>query len=118
MTGSTRGEKVQRMAQVIRLRPEAVAEYRRLHENVWPQVRVALSEANLTNYSIFLREPENLMFSYWEYVGVDFEEDMRRMLSLPDIQRWWDLCAPLQEPLDSKERDEWWAGMVEIFHLG
>jgi L-rhamnose mutarotase len=105
------------MGQVIHIRPEGIAEYRRLHADVWPAVRDALSEAGLTNYSIYLREPENLLFSYWEYVGEDFAADMARMLELPVIQEWWNICAPLHAPLDTRAPGEWWAGMDEIFHL-
>jgi L-rhamnose mutarotase len=105
------------MGQVIKLRAEAVAEYRRIHEEAWPEVLSALSAANLRNYSIFLKEPENLMFSYWEYEGEDFAADMRAMLAAPRIQDWWNLCAPLQEPLETRAPGEWWARMGEIFHL-
>ena len=32
-------------------------------------MNAALSAANIHNYSIYLREPENLLFGYWEYTG-------------------------------------------------
>ena len=68
---------VRRMAMVIGVRPEKIAEYKKLHTSPWPEMEATLSDANIRNYSIYLREPENLLFGYWEYVGTDFEADMR-----------------------------------------
>jgi L-rhamnose mutarotase len=105
------------MGQVIKIRPEAVAEYKRLHAAVWPEVREALSAANLCNYSIYLREPENLLFSYWEYGGEDFAADMRAMFDMQKVREWRNLCGPMHEPLVTRGEGEWWAAMEEIFHL-
>ena len=55
---------VQRMAMVIGVRPEKIAEYKQLHAEPWPEMDMALSRANIRNYSIYLREPENLLFGY------------------------------------------------------
>jgi L-rhamnose mutarotase len=104
------------MGMLIGLKPERVAEYKKLHAAVWPQILEKIRECNIRNYSIFLREPENLLFGYWEYVGTDFEADMQRMADDPNIQRWWDICMPCQEPLDSRRDGEWWAMMDEVFH--
>ena len=60
---------MQRMGQVISLKPGAVAEYNRLHAAVWPEVLRVIHNAHIRNYSIFLKEPENLLFAYWEYHG-------------------------------------------------
>ena len=67
---------MQRMGMVIGIAPERIAEYKTLHAAVWPQVLARLAAAHVSNYSIFLREPENLLFGYWEYHGKDFDADM------------------------------------------
>jgi L-rhamnose mutarotase len=104
------------MGMLIGLKPERVAEYKKLHAAVWPQILEKIRECNIRNYSIFLREPENLLFGYWEYVGTDFEADMQRIAADPNTQRWWDICMPCQEPLESRRDGEWWAMMDEVFH--
>jgi L-rhamnose mutarotase len=43
------------MGQVISLKPGAVAEYNRLHAAVWPEVLQVIRDANIRNYSIFLK---------------------------------------------------------------
>lgn len=106
-----------RMGHVIGISPAQIEEYRRLHANVWPEVLARLRASNITNYSIFLREPENLMFSYWEYTGRDFEADSAAIAADPVTRDWWAVCGPMQRPLDSRAEGEWWAPMEQVFHL-
>jgi L-rhamnose mutarotase len=107
---------MQRMGMVIGLKPEKIAEYKRLHAAVWPEILDMISKCNIRNYSIFLKEPENLLFGYWEYHGADFEADAAKMAADPKTQEWWDICMPCQEPLETRKDGEWWAMMEEVFH--
>lgn len=107
---------MQRVAQVIKLKPEAVAEYQRIHAQVWPDVLQMIASCNIKNYSIFLREPENLLFSYFEYHGSDFAADMVRMAADETTRRWWQITDPQQQPLDSVSEGQWWAPAAEVFH--
>lgn len=111
-------EKTQRMGMVIAVKPEKIADYKRLHADVWPEVLEMIRACNIRNYTIFLREPENLLFSYWEYAGQDFEADMSRMAEHEPTRRWWQLTDPCQTPLASCVEGEKWAGMEEVFHAG
>ncbi len=69
---------MQRMGMVLGLKPERIAEYKRLHAAVWPEVLAMITACNIRNYSIFLKEPENLLFAYFEYHGTDFAADSRQ----------------------------------------
>jgi L-rhamnose mutarotase len=104
------------MGLLIALNPDRIDEYKELHKAVWPEVLDKIRECNITNYSIFLRQPENLLFAYWEYVGKDFAADMQLMAADPNTRRWWDICMPCQKPLESRADREWWATMQEVFH--
>ena len=53
------------MGMVIRLKANKIEDYKRLHASVWPDVLKTIAKANIKNYTIFLREPENLLFGYW-----------------------------------------------------
>lgn len=108
---------MKRMGMTIGIRPEDIAEYKRLHADVWPSILERLSKSNITNYSIFLREPENVMFAYWEYLGSDFEADSQLIADDPNTKKWWELCGPMQVALESRAEGEWWASMEEVFHL-
>ncbi len=107
---------MQRMGLCIAVKGEHIARYRELHSSVWPEVLDVIRDANIRNYSIFLREPENLLFAYWEYHGTDFATDSAAMLESPAMVEWWKVCTPLQQPLSSRAEGEWWAPMVEVFH--
>lgn len=106
---------MKRYGSVIRLHPGAEEEYVRLHADVWPGVLARIRESGMRNYSIFLRD--GYLFSYFEYVGDDFEADMAAMAEDPETQRWWGVCKPCQERIPSAGTDEHWADMVEVFHL-
>ena len=108
---------MQRMGMVIGLNADKVAEYKRLHAAVWPEILTLISECNITNFSIYLKEPENLLFGYWEYTGTDFPADMAKMAASPKNAEWWALCIPCQKPLETRKEGEWWAMMEEVFHL-
>lgn len=107
---------MRRMGFVIGVRPERIEEYRRLHAAVWPEVLATITACNIRNYTIFLREPENVMFSTFEYHGEDFAADMAKMAADPVTQRWWEVCGPCQVPLETRAKGEWWAAMEEVFH--
>jgi len=108
---------MQRHGQVIRLRPGAVTRYRELHAAAWPGVLRTLQACGVSNYSIFLHEPELLLFAYFEYVGDDFEADQARIAADPVTREWWALTMPLQQPLPGQGDEAWWAPMREVFHL-
>ena len=114
---------MQRICQLIRVRPEAIAEYKRIHADVWPSVLARLAASHITNYSIYLREPENLLIAYYEYVGDDLAADQAAIAADPETQRWWTIADPMQHPLASMPPSEgseaggWWATTEEVFHL-
>lgn len=107
---------MRRMGMCIRLDPERVGEYRRLHAAVWPDVLAMISACGIRNYSIFLNESENLLFGYWEYHGSDFAADAARMAADPRTREWWAITEPCQKPFESRGTGEWWSMMEEVFH--
>jgi L-rhamnose mutarotase len=107
---------MERMAQVIRLRPEVIEEYKRIHAAVWPEVLALISRCNIRNYSIFLKEPENVLFAYWEYHGTDFAADMEIMKADAKMQEWWRITDPMQTPFAHRAPGEWWARIPSVFH--
>ncbi|MEI8375666.1 MAG: L-rhamnose mutarotase [Planctomycetota bacterium] len=110
---------MKRYGSVIRIRPEKLDEYVQLHAAVWPGVLNKIHECNIRNYSIYLRRlPDGVhyLFSYFEYVGDDFQADMAHMAADPLTQQWWEVCKPCQDPLPDRAEGEWWATMEEVFH--
>ncbi|HEV7565961.1 MAG TPA: L-rhamnose mutarotase [Microbacteriaceae bacterium] len=106
---------MKRIASVIGIAPENIEQYEALHANAWPGVLARLSASNITNYSIY-RYGE-LLFSYLEYVGDDYDADMAAMAADPTTKEWWAICEPLQRPVADRAEGEWWKEIPEVFHL-
>lgn len=106
---------VRRVASVIGLADDHAEEYLRHHRAVWPEVLAALSAAHVTNYSIYRHG--DLLFSYLEYRGTDYEADMARIAEDPSTQRWWSIMMPMQRSLRAHPDEPWWTELVEVFHL-
>lgn len=103
------------MGHVIKLRPEQKQAYIHVHENVWPEILQLLADVGIRNYSIFLREPENLLFAYWEYHGEDFAHAADRISAHPRMNEWWQITDPMQERLMTVQDGEHWAPMTQVF---
>lgn len=106
---------MKRFGQVAKVRPEKEAYYRELHANPWPGVLKTITDCNIKNYSIYIRD--GYAYSYFEYVGTDYEADMEKMASDPVTQDWWAECVPCLEPVDSApEGTSSWVEMEEVFY--
>ena len=68
---------MKRYGQRIRVRPDRIDDYERLHAEAWPGVLEQIRRSNIRNYSIFRHGTD--LFAYFEYVGDDFEGDMAAM---------------------------------------
>ena len=106
---------MRRFGQTIRLKPDGADEYLKHHAAVWPGVLRKIKECNISNYSIFFKD--NILFTYFEYTGYDFEADMKNMADDEITQKWWDTVKPLMDPIKTRQPGEFWADMEEIFHL-
>lgn len=106
---------MKRYGMTIRIKAGSEEAYREYHARVWPEVLEAIRASNIANYSIFLKDDR--LYSYFEYVGDDFQSDMAKMSCDAKTREWWDLMGPMQEPLETRKSGEWWAEMEEVFHF-
>jgi L-rhamnose mutarotase len=109
-----------RYAWVTGLKPEKAAYYKELHAHPWPSVNRMLKECNIQNFSIHLKEIEGklYLFAYLEYVGDDFDADMKKMAADPETQRWWKETDPCQSPLpDAAAKGKIWSDTEEVYFL-
>lgn len=110
--------KVQRFGSVIGLKPEKKDEYIRLHADTWPGVLEQIRKSNIRNYSIYMAELEGklYLFSYFQYVGSDFQGDMAKMGEDPETRRWWKVTDPCQNRLPGTPDGQQWLSIREVFH--
>ena len=104
---------MRRYGNIIKVKPEKLEHYKKLHANPWPEVLEAIHECNVMNFSIFYRD--GYLFSYYEYTGDDYEADMKKMSEL--TSHWLKETDPCQIPVDTAREGEWWSEMEEVFHL-
>ncbi|MFH1194826.1 MAG: L-rhamnose mutarotase [bacterium] len=108
--GLKEGEKnmTKRVGSLIKVRPEYEERYIILHKHTFPGVLSRIHKSNIRNYSIFLLD--GMLFSHFEYVGNDFDGDMKAIAD-ETTREWWKLTDPMQEPLETRKEGEWWAEM-------
>jgi L-rhamnose mutarotase len=78
----------------MRLLPGMEAEYKRRHDNIWPELVDLLHSAGVQDYSIHLDRDTNLLF------GVLWRRADHLMADLPKhpmMQRWWAHMADIME---------------------
>ena len=112
-------EQIKKFGMVTELKYEKAEYYKQLHAAAWPAVQKKISDCNIQNYSIFLKEIDGrlLLFSYFEYAGNDFDADMKKMAADTATQRWWKETDPCQQPLpDAVSKKQIWSNMEEVFH--
>lgn len=117
-SSSSGSDKVMRVQSVIGVKKEALARYKELHAAVWPAVLERIKQCNMQNYSIALGQLDDdnyYLFSYFEYVGDDFEGDMAAMAADPVTQQWWAECKPCQQPCRHRGEGAWWMDLEEVF---
>ena len=105
---------MKRYGSLIKIKLKKLEEYKKIHADIWPDVARMITKCNIKNYSIYHKD--GFLFSYFEYIGEDFKSDMAKMAADPITQKWWDICMPMQEPLETRKEGEWWAEMEEAFH--
>ncbi len=106
---------MKRFGMVIKVKPDKLAEYKKYHAHAWPEILAMIRKCGIRNYSIYFKD--GYLFSYFEYVGKNFDADMKKMADDPKTQEWWAIMKPMQEPLPTRAEGEWWANMEEVFHV-
>lgn len=97
---------------VSRVRPDRLEEYRRLHEQVWPELLEALVDAGWRNYSLFLRADGTLI----GYVEAEDLTLAQQRVAQTDVNRRWQAVASELFVTD-RPPDQAWELVPEVFHL-
>jgi L-rhamnose mutarotase len=96
----------------MQLKPGVVDEYRRRHDEIWPELSQAISAAGIYDYSIFLDEDTLSLFAV---LKLREGETSAELPEHPVMRKWWDYMAPLMEVEPGNRPREW--PLVQLFHL-
>lgn len=108
-----------RVGSAVGVNRETLDQYVILHKHVWPEVLDRIQKSGIRNYSIYLGELDDgelYLFSYFEYVGHDFEADMEAIAGDPVTREWWKLTDPLQRRIRGTKTGAQWKTLEELFH--
>ena len=105
---------MKRVCFLLHVKPDRLEEYKRRHEQVWPEMQQALSETGWHNYSLFLRE-DGLLVGYLE--TPDFEKALAGMASREVNARWQTWMADFFEGVPGRHADKQMETLAEVFHL-
>ncbi len=83
-----------RVAFKMKLFPGLKEEYKKRHDEIWPELVALLKETGISEYSIFLDEETNSLFGFLK------AEDAKQLDNLPGhavMQKWWAYMGDIME---------------------
>jgi L-rhamnose mutarotase len=101
-----------RHAFTMKLKPGCIEEYKRRHDAIWPELAVALRDAGISDYSIFLDEQRLTLFAVQKRTDGSTADQLP---SHPVVQKWWASMAPLMET--NLDNSPVCGPLREVFHL-
>ena len=96
----------------MKLKPGTVEEYRRRHDELWPDLGQALSDAGIYDYSIFLDEETLHLFAV---LKLRPDNTIAELPQKEVMRRWWDYMADLMEVEPGNRPREW--PLEQMFHF-
>jgi L-rhamnose mutarotase len=78
----------------MKLYPGFKEEYRKRHNEIWPELAKLLKNEGICNYSIFLDEETNTLFAYQEQSGASSSQDLGQT---EIVKKWWKYMADIME---------------------
>ncbi|WP_319590776.1 L-rhamnose mutarotase [uncultured Draconibacterium sp.] len=77
---------MQRLAFKMILNEGQKEEYKRRHDEIWPELKQLLKDAGVSEYSIFLDEETNTLFAFQKVSGEGSSQDLGQTAI---VQKWW-----------------------------
>lgn len=91
---------MKRIANVTKLKEGAAADYKALHDQIWEEIVEAGHQYGLRNFTMFRHG--DYIFSYYEYIGEDFESDMQKKAQCKNQALWQTECGKFKDTIDGK----------------
>ncbi len=96
----------------MKLKPGFEEEYRRRHDEIWPELSEALQQAGISDYSIFFDEATGVLFAV-QNLADDNTAD--RLPDLPVMKKWWDHMADIMDV--NPDNSPVCVPLREVFHM-
>ena len=96
----------------MKLKPGVVAEYKKRHDEIWPELARELRAAGIYDYSIFLDEETLTLFAVQK---LSEGNTAAALPHSPIVRKWWNAMAPLMEA--HPDNSPVATPLREVFHL-
>ena len=96
----------------MQLKPGFEREYKKRHDEIWPELQSLLSESGIQDYSIFLDEETLSLFAV-QKISPDFDEKL--LPNHPIVKKWWAYMADIMET--NSDNSPVAVSLKEVFHL-
>jgi len=85
---------MERLAFKMYLNEGQKEEYKKRHDELWPELHLLLKEAGISEYSIFLDEETNILFAFQKLSGTGSSQDLGKT---EIVQKWWAFMADIMK---------------------
>ncbi len=85
---------MKRMAFKMHLKPGQKEQYKKRHDEIWPELKKLLKEAGVCEYSIFLDEETNTLFAFQKVSGEGGSQDLGQT---EIVKKWWKFMADIMK---------------------
>lgn len=85
---------MQRNAFKMKLKPGFEAEYKKRHDEIWPELAEMLTRAGVSDYSIFLDEETLTLFAVQKLADDNTADDLPQT---EIVKKWWAYMADIME---------------------
>jgi L-rhamnose mutarotase len=101
-----------RAAFKMKLKPGFTEEYKKRHDNIWPELAKLLSDAGVHDYSIFLDEETHTLFAVQKNSQSQGSQSLGQQAI---VKKWWAYMADIMEVNDDNSPVS--IPLQEVFHL-
>jgi L-rhamnose mutarotase len=94
------------------LKPGAEAEYRRRHDEIWPELAQLLRDTGVSEYLIYFDPATDALFALVDETDA---ADKTWIGAYPVMQRWWQYMADLM--LTNEDQSPVTGNLIQVFRL-
>lgn len=109
------GPDCQRLAFTMKLKEGYAAEYRKRHDEIWPELQLLLNNSGIYDYSIFLDSATNTLFAVQKVSASSTTSSSQDLAQNPVVQRWWAYMADIMET--NEDNSPVTTPLQEVFYL-
>jgi L-rhamnose mutarotase len=96
----------------MKLLPGCKAEYKKRHDEIWPELAELIRQSGVSDYSIFLDEETNTLFAVQKQSGDQSSQDLG---TNPVVRKWWDYMSDIME--SNPDKSPVISPLTEVFYL-